>query len=262
MTVPLKLNLQNQYGEQSLNLVLSGSTALSGMPTSISTLNAVGATTIPASNFVAGVTKRTGATADFTDTTTTAVLLFAAVPSAYIGQTFKYTYINNTLFQATVHAGVGVTLTDTVIPAGYSATFLVTFTSKTATAITLIGIQNNTTPFLRNKYGTGTTTGTFTAGQLTGANNVFYLNTNATPGTILTRTAVLMIGDITNAVVGQTWIVRILNSGGTTLTVGAGVGVTITGTATIATATWTEFLCTIATGTTITMQNIGSGVAS
>ena len=61
-------------------------------------------------------------------------------------------------------------------------------------------------------------------------------------------------------VVGASYIVRILNIGNSgTWTITGNTGWTISGTATIATGTWREFIVTIATATTLTIQNIGGG---
>lgn len=113
------------------------------------------------------------------------------------------------------------------------------------------------------QFVTGTTTTTFIAGQLTGAIVTNYTNTQATPGSIATRTATQMFNDCPNAIVGQSYLLIITNGQGTgTLTVTAGVGVTLTGTATIAINTWRAFIVTFNTATTLTMQNIATGTFS
>lgn len=113
------------------------------------------------------------------------------------------------------------------------------------------------------QFATGTTTTTFTAGQLTGAIVTNYSNTGATPGSIATRTATQMFGDTPNAIVGQSYLLIITNAQGTgTLTVTAGTGVTLTGTATIAVNTWRAFIVTFNTATTLTIQNIATGTFS
>lgn len=117
------------------------------------------------------------------------------------------------------------------------------------------------------KYTTGTTTGTFLAGQITGAgvDYVVYANTNTAPGTINTRTAAQMVADLGNATLNQTYILRIVNAQGTgTLTVGAGTNVTLSGTMTLAANTTRDFIVTVTSVATpaITIQSIGTAVFS
>lgn len=123
----------------------------------------------------------------------------------------------------------------------------------------------NSTPvgFVAAKYTTGTTATTFAAGQLTGAGNVNYANTQATPGSIATRTATQMFTDDPYARVGASYVLRIINAQGTgTLTVTAGSGVTLTGTATVAINTWREFIVTYTTATALVIQNNATGTFS
>jgi len=109
------------------------------------------------------------------------------------------------------------------------------------------------------QFVTGTTTTTFAAGQLTGAQVVCYANTGNAPGSIATRTATQMFADTPNAQVGQSYLLRIYHGGTGTLTVTAGTGVTLTGTATIATTTFRDFIVTFTSATALVMQNIGAG---
>lgn len=102
--------------------------------------------------------------------------------------------------------------------------------------------------------------GTAAQGALTGANFVVYATSGATA--LTTRTAALMFTDTLNAQVGGSYVLRIYNTNGGTLTITAGSGVTLTGTATIATTIWREYLVTFNSATTLTMQNIGSGNAN
>lgn len=232
-------------------------------------LTIVGSGTITGAGIAGGVTNRTGSTSAFTDTTDTATAILAGVPNGHVGQAFEYTYFNNTGFPATLAAGSGVTLTGadlSYIPAGTWARYLVTLTATGTPAVSMQGIATGRVGAQpAAQFATGTTTTTFTAGQLTGADFTVYTNTGATPGSIATRTATQMIADLGNAYIGQTWILRIVNGQGTgTLTVTAGVDVTLTGTATIAVNSWRDFHCTVTSIAlhTITMQNIGTGTFS
>jgi hypothetical protein len=88
--------------------------------------------------------------------------------------------------------------------------------------------------------------------------------TLAAAGTVTTPTAANWIAGMSSLQVGQSYVLRVINSssGNYAWTVAAGSGVTITGTATVAQNTWREFIVTVATATTITMQSIGTGTYS
>lgn len=117
--------------------------------------------------------------------------------------------------------------------------------------------KSSPVPIPAGKFSTGTTTTTFTAGQLTGAAHTVYHNTGSTPGSIATRTATLMFADDPTARVGYSYICEIVNAQGTgTLTVTAGSGVTLTGTATIAANTSRLFVVTYTSATALVMQNL------
>lgn len=123
--------------------------------------------------------------------------------------------------------------------------------------------QSTTQPLPGAKFTTGTTTTTFLAAQLNGAAFVNYTNTQATPGSIATRTATQMFTDSGYARVGGSYLLRVTNGQATgTLTITAGTGVTLTGTATIAVNTWRDFVVTYNTATTLTMQNVATGTFS
>jgi hypothetical protein len=103
--------------------------------------------------------------------------------------------------------------------------------------------------------------GTLAAGDMEGAGYCALASSGATAFT--TRTATLLIAGIPSAQLGGSYVLRVYNTNGGTLTLTAGSGVTITGTATIATAKFRDYLVSITNlGTpAITMQNIGSGTA-
>lgn len=238
-----------------------------GLLQTITALTTVGAGTITGAGISGGVTNRTGANSAFTDTTDTAANIIAAIPNAPTGESFEYTYYNNTGYPATLAAGASVTLSgldSAEIPAGTWARFLVTVTAPTT--VTMAGIATGViSPSLAAQFATGTTTTTFAAGQLTGAGFVVYTNTGATPGSIATRTATQMIADIGNASLNQTYMLRVINGQGTgTLTITAGTDVTLTGTMTVAANTWRDFVVTITSiaAHTMTIQNAGVGTFS
>lgn len=117
----------------------------------------------------------------------------------------------------------------------------------------------------------GTTTAhVLTAANLTGgATDVVLAMTGAlaAAATATTDTAANIIAAIPTAqrYVGFSYKLRIINqsSGAFAWTIAAGTGVTITGSAeTIAQNTWREYVVTIATATTVTMQSCGVGTYS
>ena len=139
--------------------------------------------------------------------------------------------------------------------AGATVTYRCTTNGKWYTAAG----GNSALPITQFTTAAITVSGTFAAGQLTGADYTTFSNSSATPGTVTSRTAAQMYGDIPNAFVGQTYLLRIIQTGGGTLTFGAGSNVTITGTATVSTSTWREFVTTLVSATSVVFQNVGSG---
>jgi hypothetical protein len=104
--------------------------------------------------------------------------------------------------------------------------------------------------------------GTLAAGDMEGSGYCILATSGATAFT--TRTATLLVAGIPNAMLGATYILRVYNTNGGTLTLTGGTGVTITGTATIATAVFRDYMVSITNlaSPALTMQNIGSGVAA
>lgn len=225
-------------------------------------ITTVGAGTLTAASMVGGLITRSGPVAAFTDTTDTAAAIIAAWNVA-INQSRIVRIVNTTAFPETIAAGSGVTLTGNIV-VGPNSTgeFLMTYTG--AGAISFYGLYDAPVEDVpAAQFSTGTTTVTFAAGQLTGAQFTVYTNTGATPGSIATRSAAQMFGDFPGAFVGQTYMLRIINGQGTgILTVTAGSNVTLTGTATIAINTWRDFVVTFNSATTATIQNAGTGTFS
>lgn len=117
---------------------------------------------------------------------------------------------------------------------------------------------------LPSSSSTGTTTTTFTAGQLTGGESVVYTSTATTPGSIATRSAAAMLNDMPNAQVGMTYQLTIINLSGSanTMTITGGTGVTISGTATIAQNIARVYQVTFNTATTLTIKELYSFTAA
>lgn len=101
---------------------------------------------------------------------------------------------------------------------------------------------------------------TLAAGVITGAAVVTVLSTNAAPGSLTTRTATQMFADTGNVQPGDSYILKICNSGAGTLTLVAGSGVTLgSGTYTVPTATCRDFVVTYTTAIALSIQTTGVG---
>lgn len=248
-------------GDVTLGYMLSRFGGLLNVNTLLPKTNTtVGAATLTAAQIAGGFITRSGSTAAYTDTTDTATAIIAALPNNAAGNSFDLYIKNTTAFAETISAGTGVTVSgSSVVQPNSTGKFIITIVA--GGTVTMVGTSSGSLP--ATQFNTGTTTTTFTAGQLTGANDVVYNNSGATPGSIATRTAALMIADIPNAAVGQTWRLRVINGQGTgTLTITAGTGVTLTGTMTVAANTWRDFVCTYTAAGAITIQNAGVGTFS
>lgn len=228
------------------------------------TLASVGAAdTIAAQQIVGGLYARSGATAAVVATTDTATAIIAALGGTVrVGQTFTLFYTNNNTAAGvvTVTAGTGVTMAGTVaVPIGNTVMFLGTVVTATTVALTgvyTVGGQDLPgTQFSTISAGNGT----LAAGNIEGGAFTTLASSGATAMT--TRTAAQMITQA-GLSVGQSYMLRIYNTNGGTLTLTGGTGVTITGTATIATNITRDYSVTVTGAATITMQNIGSGVAN
>lgn len=103
-------------------------------PSSVA-LNTVGAGALTVAGMNAGITTRGGTqTAAFADTTDTAANIIAGISALLADNaTAEWTYVNNTVFPATITAGVGVTVSgQAVIPANSWARYLITRVSSSA----------------------------------------------------------------------------------------------------------------------------------
>jgi hypothetical protein len=228
-------------------------------------LTTVGAGTITAAGIVGRLVTRSGAQSGsaFTDTTDTATAIIAAQTNVTVATTaWSFIYQNNTNAPATITGGTGVTVSGvTVVPANTWAEFLVSV--PTATTVTMVGYEMGRNASLPPAKFTSinVTAGTLAAGVITGAEFVYVLSTNATPGAQTVRTAAQMLADTPNAQVGMSYSLRIANSGAGTLTLTAdgGATVTLTGTMTIPTATFRDFIVTFTAAATATIQTVGDG---
>ena len=223
-------------------------------------ITTAGAGTLTAAGIVGGFITRSGPSADYTDTTDTAGLITSALEAPSVGLSWILRIKNTVAFAETVAGGTGVTVSGiAVVPALSVGSFLVTYTG--AGAFTMVGIGNQPLTNLPvTKYITAAlSTGTLTAGQMTGAQHVFLETTTDGAASMTTRTAAQMFADIPNAQIGQTWLVTFINSGNNTLTIVADGTVTATGTLTVATTTTRTFVCAFTSATAATMQGVNKG---
>lgn len=149
---------------------------------------------------------------------------------------------------------------DTQLAAGQNPQSEAITVQQLVTAANTMGEQNVV-------FGTATNVAAFTAttAQVAGADQlqVLALTGTLTAGAALTTpTAAAIIAALGNyGVVGGTYVLRFINSssGAFAWTITGGTGVTVTGTATVAQNTFREYQVTIASATTVTLQNIGAG---
>lgn len=197
-------------------------------------------------------------------TTRTAAQMLADIPNGAVGMSWNVRIINTGAGAFTLTADASVTLTgDAVILQDSWVDYIVTLTG--AATATMQSVGNNTEDSLPAAKFTSinATVGTLAAGNITGADRVFLVSTNATPGAQTTRTAAQMFADTPNAKVGQTWTVRIQNTGGGTFTLTADASVTLGGTAhaAILTNTWVDYICTFTSAVAMTMNAVGAGTS-
>lgn len=202
------------------------------MPEVFTALTTVGAGTILAASIAGGAVNRTGPTSAAVDTTDTAALIIAAVPNANVGQSWEFTYYNNSLGACTVTAGASVTVTGGIVPANTWVRFLATI--NTATTVTLVAVAAGPCVVLPVSKDSTNATATLVAGDISGAQIVNFIATGAN-ATVTTRTGAQMFGDIPGCQIGYAYMVlwRNTNATGNTITAADGT-VTLTGTMTVA----------------------------
>ncbi|MEI6281980.1 MAG: hypothetical protein WCP82_04585 [Alphaproteobacteria bacterium] len=233
----------------------------------ITALNTVGAGVITAAGFIGGIVARGGAQSAtaFTDTTSTAALIIAALPAgAAVGTTFLWRYENNTDGNATLTGGVGVTVSgNLVVPALTWAEYLVTYSAAGTVTVAFVG-GGSVVPLPYAQFSTvALQSSTFQVGTLAGSEVVTAINTGLTPGNLNLPLATEIIAAIPNAKVGLSYSLFIRNAAGgaNTATIVTNTGITLTGTMTIAQNVTRQFLVTVNTLTTITIQSIGISAA-
>ena len=105
----------------------------------VTQLSADSAQTIPLAAILGGIWAHAGHTASRIDTTPTAAILLAAMPTMDIGDSYKFTVASMAAFTIVVAGGTNVTASGNLTVLANSAKdFILTKTS--ATAMTLIGL--------------------------------------------------------------------------------------------------------------------------
>lgn len=250
------------YGVTLAEMTSGTGTGVPPVNTSISTTGSTG--TLTAAGIVGGLITRTGPTAAFADTTDSAANIIAAMSSDVIGNSWTLRILNDTAYAETISAGSGVTLSgSTIVPPLSWAEFLMTYSA--AGAVTMYGYEIGAAVVVPpTKYTTGTlTAATLTAAQIAGAAFTVLNNSGATPGAQTLPAAAVLFAAIPNCQIGFSYILRIVNSGGGTLTLtdDAGTTFTLTGHTSILTDTFVDYLVTFTTATAGTVQSVGAGVA-
>ena len=146
----------------------------------VTALTTVGAGAITAAGIVSGITVRGGTqTAVFTDTVDTAANIIAAMTAPQtINASFYYTYVNNTVFPATLTgAAGGVTVSGaTVVAANSWVKYLVTYTA--ANTMTMVAVEQGYFPKTGTFVANGASAVTVSDARLTANSNVIItLNT-------------------------------------------------------------------------------------
>lgn len=106
------------------------------------------------------------------------------------------------------------------------------------------------------------TTQTLTAAMVTGGNFVAHVTTGGSTPSLTMPLATALIAAIPQFAIGQSYILRIINSNSGTATIVTNTGITTTGTLTVATGTTRDFLITYTAAATLTMVSIGTGTNS
>lgn len=229
--------------------------------TLVSEIDSAAGVTITDAEAIGGVIDRVGATADFEDTLPDATAWQAAWIGGGVGQSYVLTLRNLTAYTQTVAEGAGVTSNpNIIIPPSCVQSLLVVWTSG---GIEIFGMSADRidakAPFVLREL--DATTGELPAAMLAGADQIYIETVNALPGEQqlpdMSAVAALM-GD---AAPGQSWALRIMNSGAGTLTLTADTEATFTivGTMTVAQDKYRDFLIQITNAWTATITSVGSG---
>lgn len=192
----------------------------------------------------------------------------AAIGSATAADLVKLHAITATAAELNTNAGVtpGTEAANKTVVAdanvnigAVKATSLAIGVSGSEVAVTTAANLNRTQLQPARFTSINVTTGTLSANDASGAYVTHLTSTNATPGSQAMRTVAQVLADTPGLAVGMSYYLRILNIGAGvfTLATDASTQFTMTGTMTIATANMREFIVTIVSGTTGTVQSLG-----
>lgn len=248
-------------------LLAAGFTMAPRATEAVTALATVGAGTITAAGIAGGVSARGGAQSAtaFTDTTATADLIIAAVPGAAIGQSWEWTYRNNTDGPATITGGTGVTVSgNTLVQPNSWVRYLVTYTAASTITIASVAAGANTPQAHEGIVTTadGGSSATLTAAMVTGADLVFHTSAGGSTPSLQFPTAANIIAAIPGWQIGQSYVLRIINTNSGNATMTTNTGLTLTGTMTLATNTFRDFLVAYSATGAVTITSVGTGATS
>ena len=106
------------------------------------------------------------------------------------------------------------------------------------------------------------TTQTLTAAMISGGDTTYHVSSGGTTPSLTLPLATAMNTALPGMAIGNSYVLRIINSNSGSATVVTNTGWTTSGTLVILTVTWAEFLIVKATATTYTITNIGTGTTS
>ena len=215
-----------------------GGTVIAAMQNRFTTVATAGnAATLPTAVAGMSITVVNAAAANY-------MQVFPAVSGFINGQAVNTSFIvppNTTVEFVSTVANYWHTIVTQNIPLPIQFQTNSSATSMTLTAANVSGVANISTPVEIDL-------------SLTGA--------PSTAQTLTMPTVAAVFANIPNAIAGQTYKLRIINTGGTSSgvwTVGATSGYTLNGTMTIAVGAWSDFIVTLTSTSAITLQRVGAG---
>lgn len=213
--------------------------------------------TLTAAQLLTGLLNRTGPTANFTDTTDSAVNLAAA---SMVGSSFYIDIKNATAFTQTLTGGLNVTFSsNNIIDPNSVAEYLVQVISTTSVIFNHIfttQINNIIMPTITAlaTVGAGTVTAAGIAGGLTARSGA----QSATAFSDTTDIAANIVTAQPGIHIGYSWIYLYQNATNAPATLGGGTGVTVSGITVIPANSTTAYLISYTALNTFTMVGLGT----
>jgi len=217
---------------------------------------------------LAGIINRSGTTDAFSDTLPSAADWQEAWAGGTVGSSYLLSLRNQTAFLQTLEDGTGTSVQTgigtTSIPPTSCATFLVVWGDDGGVALYPIAISPIQLFAKITQNTMNATTGALDPALLTGAEQVFLLSTNSTPGAQQMPAASDLLNTSPGAYPGSAWRLRIMNSGAGTLTVTADEDdtVTLVGAMTVPTNKFRDFILELTDNDptwTATLTSVGHG---